>query len=109
MTDTVKGNSGPPTTRAERARATRRRIIDAAAQLFVERGYGATPLDQVAERAGVAVQTAYFQFGHTATLLKHAVDVAAGGDDEPAPLLQRPWLDRIKAEPDPLRMIELWV
>lgn len=109
MTDTVKGNSGPPTTRAQRARLTRRRIIDAAAQLFVERGYGATMLDQVAERAGVAVQTVYFHFGNKSTLLKCALDVAAVGDDEPVELLERPWLERIKAEPDPRRMIELWV
>jgi len=109
VTDTVKGNSGPPTTRAERARLTRRRIIDAAAELFVERGYGATMLDQVAERAGVAVQTVYFHFGNKSTLLKRALDVGAVGDDEPVELLERPWLERIKAEPDPRRMIELWV
>jgi len=109
MTDTVKGNSGPPTTRAQRARLTRRRIIDASAELFVERGYGATMLDQVAERAGVAVQTVYFHFGNKSTLLKRALDVAAVGDDEPVELLERPWLDGIKAEPDPRRMIELWV
>jgi AcrR family transcriptional regulator len=105
----VKNNSTTPTTRAEQARLTRRRIIDAAAELFLERGYGATMLDQVAGRAGVAVQTVYFHFGNKATLLKHALDVAAVGDDEPVPLLERPWMDRLKAEPDPLRMIELWV
>lgn len=109
MSDAVKGNPKTPITRAERARLTRRRIIHAAAELFVERGYGATMLDQVAERAGVAVQTVYFHFGNKATLLKLALDVAAVGDDEPVPLLERPWLDRVKAEPAPLRMIELWV
>ena len=109
MSDDVKGNPKTPITRAERARLTRRRIIHAAAELFVERGYGATMLDQVAERAGVAVQTVYFHFGNKSTLLKLALDVAAVGDDEPVPLLERPWLDRVKAEPDPLRMIELWV
>jgi AcrR family transcriptional regulator len=96
-------------TRAERARRTRRRIINAATELFVDRGYGATMLDQVAERAGVAVQTVYFHFGNKSTLLKLALDVAAVGDDEPAPLLERPWMDRVRAEPDPLRVIELWV
>jgi len=107
--DAVKGNSRAPATRAERARLTRRRIIAAAAELFLERGYGGTMLDQVAERAGVAVQTVYFHFGNKAALLKDALDVAAVGDDELVPLLERPWLDRIKTEPDPLRMIELWV
>ena len=107
--EAVKGNSRAPTTRAERARLTRRRIIDTAAELFLERGYRATTLDQVAERAGVAVQTVYFHFQNKATLLNDALDVAAVGDAEPVPLLQRPWLDRIKAEPDPLLMIEQWV
>jgi AcrR family transcriptional regulator len=107
--DAVKNNSGTSTTRADRARLTRRRIIDAAAELFLERGYGATMLDQVAERAGVAVQTVYFHFGNKAALLKHAVDIAAVGDDEPIPLMERPWIGQINAESDPLRIIELWV
>jgi len=109
VSDAVKNNSRATTTRADRARLTRRRIIDAAAELFLERGYGATMLDQVAERAGVAVQTVYFHFGNKATLLKHALDIAAVGDDEPVPLMERPWIDQINAERDPQRIIELWV
>ena len=87
-------------TRAERARATRRRIIDAAAAQFVAHGYGATLLDQVAERAGVAVQTVYFHFGNKRSLLKEALDVAAVGDDEPVAMLERPWLEEARAERD---------
>ena len=98
-----------PRTRAQRARLTRRRIIRAAADLFVERGYGATTLDQVAERAAVAVQTVYFHFGNKATLLKEALDLAAVGDDEPVALLERPWLEQLKDEADPRRILELWV
>jgi len=95
--------------RAEQARATRRRIIDAAAAQFVAHGYGATLLDQVAERAGVAVQTVYFHFGNKRTLLKEALDVAAVGDDDPVPLLDRPWVREIQQEADPRRVIERWV
>ncbi|WP_311445762.1 TetR/AcrR family transcriptional regulator [Frankia nepalensis] len=80
----------------------------AAADLFLDQGYGATTLDQVAARAGVAVQTVYFHFGNKATLLKEALDVAAVGDDEPVALLDRPWLEELAAEPDPVRVIELW-
>jgi AcrR family transcriptional regulator len=109
MIDAVKGKSRTPTTRAEQARRTRLRIIHAATDLFVDRGYGATMLDQIAERAGVAVQTVYFHFGNKSTLLKLALDVAAVGDDEPAPLLARPWMDRVRTEPNPLRVLELWV
>jgi hypothetical protein len=34
--------------------------------------------------------------------------VAAVGDDEPVALLDRPWLEELTAEPDPVRVIELW-
>ena len=110
MGDPVKGGAGRgKTRRGEQARATRRRIVDAAAALFVEHGYPPTTLDQIAERAGVAVQTVYFHFGNKRTVLKEAVDVAAVGDDEPMPLLDRPWLEQIRVEPDPHRVIALWV
>jgi AcrR family transcriptional regulator len=96
-------------TRAEQARATRRRILAAATEQFLRLGYGATTLDQIAEQAGVAVQTVYFHFGNKRTLLKEALDVAAVGDDQPIPVLERPWVDRVRNEPDPARMIALWV
>jgi AcrR family transcriptional regulator len=113
VTDSVKRLKKPDTarrpSRAEQARATRQRIVAAATELFVERGYGATLLDQVAERAGVAIQTVYFHFGNKRTLLKHVMDVAAVGDDEPVPLLERPWLIQIRQESDPRRIIQLWL
>jgi len=102
-------SKGPRASRSDQARSTRRRIIDAASRLFLDRGYAATILEQVAEDAGVAVQTVYFHFGNKRTLLKEALDIAAVGDDEPIPLLQRPWLDEVRNEPDPAGMIERWV
>jgi AcrR family transcriptional regulator len=102
MSETVKPRSA-------RTRATRRRIVDAAAELFIERGYGATTLEQIAARAGVAVQTVYFHFGNKRTVLKEAVDVAAVGDDEDVALLERPWLEELRGEPDPRRLLELWM
>ena len=104
MSDAVKEK----TSRAEKRRLTRRRIVAAAAELFLDQGYGTTTLDQVAARAGVAVQTVYFHFGNKATLLKEALDVAAVGDDEPVALLDRSWLEELTDEPDPVRVIELW-
>jgi AcrR family transcriptional regulator len=116
MADRVKRTTKPDRapaegrlTRADQARATRRRIVSVAAEHFVARGYGATVLDQVAEQAGVAVQTVYFHFGNKRTLLKHVMDVAAVGDDEPVPLLERPWVKQIQQEPEPRRIIQLWL
>ena len=94
--------------RTARTRATRRGIVDAASDLFVAQGYGATTLEQVAARAGVAVQTVYFHFGNKRTILKEAVDVAAVGDDEAVAMLDRAWLDEARAEQDPQRVIAAW-
>lgn len=102
MADSVKRARGG------RSRRTRRTIVDAAAALFIAEGYHATTLEQIATRAGVAVQTVYFHFGNKRTVLKQAVDVAAVGDDEPEALLERPWLAEASAESDPRRVIELW-
>jgi AcrR family transcriptional regulator len=82
--------------------------VTAATELFVAGGYHATTLEQIATRAGVAVQTVYFHFGNKRSVLKEAVDVAAVGDDETVAMLDRPWLEEARAEPDPRRVIELW-
>ncbi|MFE2941420.1 TetR/AcrR family transcriptional regulator [Streptomyces sp. NPDC059255] len=89
----VKGKRG------DKARETRRRIIDAAGALFVEQGYGATRLQEIADRAGVAVQTIYFVFRNKPSLLKELVDVAIAGDDEPVPTMDRPWFAEVTAGP----------
>ena len=95
--------------RGVRTRQTRRRIVDAAGELFVADGYHATTLEQIAARAGVAVQTVYFHFGNKRSVLKQAVDVAAVGDDELVTVLDRPWLEEARTEQDPQKVIELWV
>lgn len=85
--------------RAEKAKQTRQRILDAARDLFVEHGYGATNLQEVATHAGVAVQTIYFVFGNKRTLLKELVDATIAGDDEPVATMNRPWFrDALAAE-----------
>jgi len=42
---------------------TRARMLDAARRLFVERGYAATTIPEIAAAAGVAVPTIYWAFG----------------------------------------------
>ena len=49
--------------RADKAAATRERILDAALAIFWERPVTEIPLDDVAERAGVSVQTVIRRFG----------------------------------------------
>ncbi|MFG2867339.1 TetR/AcrR family transcriptional regulator [Streptomyces sp. NPDC048338] len=84
---------------SDKARETRRRIIEAAGALFIEQGYGATKLQEIADRAGVAVQTIYFVFRNKPSLLKELVDVAIAGDDEPVPTMDRPWFTEVTTAP----------
>jgi len=89
-----------PDGRRERSRRTRRRIIDAATELFLERGYIATSIEDVAGRAGVAVQTVYYVFGTKPHLLAAVLDSTIGGDVEPVSVLQRDWVESLRADQD---------
>jgi AcrR family transcriptional regulator len=91
--------------RAERARRTRRRIIDAAAALFLERGYAGATVRAIAEAAEVAVPTVELGFGTKAKLLKAAIDVAIAGDDEPVPVLDRAWADAARTATSPAELL----
>src|SRR5216684_907248 len=83
--------------RAEKARHTRQRMLGAARELLIEQGYGATAIQDIADRAGVAVQTIYFTFGNKRSLLKELVDVSIAGDQEPVATMDRPWFRDVLA------------
>jgi AcrR family transcriptional regulator len=55
---------------AERSAGTRRRILDAARELYVEHGWAATPLDDVARAAGVTKGAVYHHFSDKVALLR---------------------------------------
>src|SRR3954449_8004364 len=74
--------------RAEQARRTRAAVLDAAGRCFLEKGYAATTMKDVAAQAGVSVQTVFGQ-GSKAALLLACVDRAVVGDDEEVPLAER--------------------
>jgi TetR/AcrR family transcriptional regulator of autoinduction and epiphytic fitness len=87
--------------RQEQARQTRRALLAAAARLFVDPGYAATPLTAVAAEAGVAIQTLYAVFGSKRQLLSDLVDVTIAGDDEAVALAQRSFVTEVNALADP--------
>ncbi|MFI6922283.1 TetR/AcrR family transcriptional regulator [Nonomuraea spiralis] len=92
-----------------RSAKTRSRIVKAAQGLFVVRGYAGTTFQLVADAAEVSVQTVYFHYGTKSQLLKHVVDVASAGDDEPVPLLRRPWFAALQSAEDPMEVVRGWV
>jgi AcrR family transcriptional regulator len=88
---------------------TRARIIDAATQLFIERGYVATTIGDIADAAGVAIQTVYYVFATKPNVLAAVLDATIAGDVEPVPVLERPWIQRFTAAPDAAAAVELLV
>jgi AcrR family transcriptional regulator len=91
--------------RDEQARQTRRTVLAAAHRQFVEHGYAATTIADVAAEAGVSVETVYKAFRNKPGLAKATFDVAVVGDDEPVPMMQREFVRRNMAEPDPAKKL----
>src|SRR6476661_10088036 len=89
------------TLRADQARATRRAIVSAARDLFVELGWSHTTIDAVAGRAQVSRKTVFTSVGGKAALLKLALDWALVGDDEPVPLSRRQVIAELEQLKDP--------
>ncbi len=86
--------------RTRQARATRARIVEAAAELFVRDGYAATSVNAIAEAAGVAAPTVYATLRSKANILRSVIDLTVRGDDEARPLASRPAWQEIEREPD---------
>ncbi|MDF2743779.1 MAG: putative transcriptional regulator, TetR family [Actinomycetia bacterium] len=94
--------------RQEQARRTRRTILDAATRLFAERGYAATTMTAVTDRAGVALDTVDAAIGPKPVLFRLLVETAISGTDAPVPALERDYVRAIRAEPDPARKLTLY-
>lgn len=91
MTGAVKP---PKRTRREQAADTRERIVRAATDVFAEAGYLGARMGDIAQRAGVAVQTVYFTFHTKGQLLQACLDHAVLGPDRLHPMDQ-PFLARL--------------
>jgi AcrR family transcriptional regulator len=87
------------------AEETQRVIVEAAAQLFLERGYHSTSISQIAQEAGVAVQTIYNSIGSKRDVLSRVLDFAAAGERAPVPVPQF-MREQTERELDPVRIIE---
>jgi AcrR family transcriptional regulator len=94
--------------REEQARATRRRIVTAGRELFVNDGYAPTTIDAIAARAGVSRKTVFTSVGGKAAVLKLAWDWTLAGDDEPVPMAERPEVIAVYAASDPATLITGW-
>ena len=99
---TGRGPSNPGQARTRLARAA---VVGAARELFVERGYGATTMDAISERADVPPATVYRLFSSKAGILKALLDVAIVGDHDAVPMAERPEIRTLLAGGDPAQQL----
>ena len=96
------------TARRQSAARTRATILDAARQLFTERGYAATSMTAIAERAGVALDTVYASAGRKPELARLLIETAISGTDQAIPAEQRDYVQRVRAAPDASTKIAIY-
>ena len=84
-----------------RTRLARSAVVEAARTLFLERGYGATTIEAISAVSDVPPATVYRLFSSKRGILKALLDVSIVGDDEAAPLADRPHVRSLFADPDP--------
>jgi AcrR family transcriptional regulator len=96
--------------RRQQAAQTRRRIVDAAARVFVERGYTGATIPLIADDAEVAVETVYRSTTGKAGLLRDAIQATLAGGAEQAELEveHRPGIQRVIEEADPRRQLRAY-
>ena len=85
--------------RAEKAAETRRSIITAAAEVFSERGYVGTTMQQVAEQAGVSVESVN-KIGTKPDLLIKAFQQTYAGEGGWKSIIDQPQLMEIMSNED---------
>ncbi len=84
-----------------RTRLARTAVVEAARDLFLERGYGATTVEAISERSDVPPATVYRLFASKRGILKALLDVSIVGDDDALPLADRAPVRSLLDEPDP--------
>jgi AcrR family transcriptional regulator len=94
--------------RDEQAARTRTRILDAAAELFLDRGYARATMKDIADHAGVARDTVHAVFGSKARVLTALIDQRLVPDDAVANVTQRADAQAIRDETDQRKQLELF-
>lgn len=97
MSEHVKARAYNSSLRSQQAAKTREAILVAARALFIDRGYRRATVQQIAERAGVNVDTIYHTVGSKPALMRELVETALSGRSEAVPAEQREYVKRIRA------------
>lgn len=92
--------------RQAQARRSREAVLDVAQRHFLDRGYAATKIAEIAAEAGVSVETIYKAFGGKGGLVRALYERGLIGRG-PVPAYQRSDEMRVR-ESDPLEIMRAW-
>lgn len=84
-----------------RTRRTRAAVVEAARELFLERGYAATTIEAISDWSDTPQATVYRLFSSKLGILKALLDVSIGGDDQAVAMADRPQVGAMLTDPDP--------
>lgn len=82
-------------------------MIGAATEVFVEQGYAATSVAEIASAAGVSPETIYAVFGSKREVLRAAVETTANGVDESGEVVDEELLQQVRQSPDARERLDL--
>jgi AcrR family transcriptional regulator len=105
MVDAVKGPRPDGAASQARTRRTRAAVVEAARTLFVERGFAATTIEAISDLSDTPQATVYRLFSSKFGILKAVLDVSIVGDDLAVPMVDRPRVRALLADPDPLNQL----
>src|ERR1700760_3462588 len=108
MRTVVKRRTYDVTQRQARSAETKKRILDAARDLILEKGYRATKIAAIAARAGVNVDTVYELVGRKPVVLRELIEQAISGEDRPVIAEERDYVKAMRREPDPARKLAMY-
>ena len=94
--------------RARQAAETRRRIVDAAARLFLRYGYAATSMNAIAAEAGVAVQTVYASMRTKRDILEAVIQARVRGEQDQVSLTAAARWRQMEAEAEPREKLAMF-
>ena len=96
MKNNVKKRTYDSSGRRQAAEATRASILNAARQVFLEKGYAAATMPKIAQAAGIALDTVYATVGKKPAVFRLLIEMAISGADTPIPAEERDYVRAIR-------------
>ena len=99
MARTVKTRAYDSSARRSASERRRGRILSAARDTFLQRGYVGTTMASIADQSEVSIDTVYELVGRKPELFRLLIETAISGQDQAVPAEERDYVQQMRAEP----------